>query len=331
MSRLDTVLMLAKRAVDEPFEPHILARAKAWGTSPKHENVMERFNQGQVAEGWDPHRVYRRLRKERAIMGWPKRGKAFAVGTPPSYQQETSALRDRLAELWKPSTEISTMSQAMPPAAPAAIPQVPAAPALNPAVVKGAEGLEAAKAGLLKRLASRLPKSRGGRAALGTAAIAGSTAGYLGLKKMFSGKPGAQASAAPATAPAAAPSAGRKVCPHVEAPVTEHLPGAEPTDEIGYYASSLSLQERDDAAIGAIIRGHWSAIENGTHYRRDVTLGEDACRTAHRSGAAVLASLRNLTNGLYELERERERTKVDTLKSWCQQQTFSTAWPLLNR
>jgi len=122
------------------------------------------------------------------------------------------------------------MSQAMPPAAPAAIPQVPAAPALNPAVVKGAEGLEAAKAGLLKRLASRLPKSRGGRAALGTAAIAGSTAGYLGLKKMFSGKPGAQASAAPATAPAAAPSAGRKVGPHVEAPVTEHLPGAEPTD-----------------------------------------------------------------------------------------------------
>jgi len=108
-------------------------------------------------------------------------------------------------------------------------------------------------------------------------------------------------------------------------------PGAKPTDEIGYYASSLSLEERDDAAIGAIIRSHWSAIENGTHYRRDVTLGEDACRTAHRSGAALLASLRNLTNGLYELERERERTQVDTLKSWCQQQTFSTVWPLLNR
>ena len=108
-------------------------------------------------------------------------------------------------------------------------------------------------------------------------------------------------------------------------------PGAEPTEETGYYASSLSLEERDDAAIGAIIRSHWSAIENGTHYRRDVTLGEDACRTAHRSGAAVLASLRNLTNGLYELEREREHTKVDTLKSWCQQQAFSTVWPLLNR
>lgn len=108
-------------------------------------------------------------------------------------------------------------------------------------------------------------------------------------------------------------------------------PQAEPTVEVGCYATSLSLEERDDAAIAAIIRGHWSAIENGTHYRRDVTLGEDACRTADRQGAAVLATLRNLTNGLYELERERERTKVDTLRSWCQQQTFSSAWSLLQR
>lgn len=108
-------------------------------------------------------------------------------------------------------------------------------------------------------------------------------------------------------------------------------PGATSTLETGCYASSLSLEECDEAAVVAIIRGHWSAIENGTPYRRDVTLGEDACRTADRNGAAVLASLRNLANGLYELERERERTQVDTLKSWCQQQTFSSAWPLLCR
>jgi hypothetical protein len=108
-------------------------------------------------------------------------------------------------------------------------------------------------------------------------------------------------------------------------------PQAQPTVEIGYYATSLSLQEYDDASIEQIIRGHWSAIENGTHYRRDMTLGEDACRTANRAGAEVLASLRNLANGLYELERARGRTNVDTLKSWCQQQTFSTAWALLRR
>jgi len=108
-------------------------------------------------------------------------------------------------------------------------------------------------------------------------------------------------------------------------------PDAKPTVETGYYVSSLSLTQRDDAAVAAAIRGHWSAIENGTHYRRDVTLGEDANRTADRNGAAVLASLRNLTNGIYELARERERTQVDTLRSWCQQQTFSSAWPLLQR
>jgi hypothetical protein len=108
-------------------------------------------------------------------------------------------------------------------------------------------------------------------------------------------------------------------------------PDAQPTLEVGYYASSLSLEQRDEASVAAAIRGHWSAIENGTHYRRDVTLGEDANRTAHRQGAAVLASLRNLANGIYELARERGRTKVDTLRSWCQQQTFTSAWPLLQR
>ena len=101
--------------------------------------------------------------------------------------------------------------------------------------------------------------------------------------------------------------------------------------EIGCYATSLTVDERDDAGMLAAIRGHWSAIENGTHYRRDVTLGEDACRAAGRNGAAVLASLRNLAIGVYELAKERGRTRIDTLRSWCQQQTFTTLWPLLQR
>lgn len=101
--------------------------------------------------------------------------------------------------------------------------------------------------------------------------------------------------------------------------------------DLGYYAASLAVAEHDDPTMLALIRGHWSAIENGTHYRRDVTLGEDANRTAHRTGAAALASLRNLANGIYELQKERQATTADTLKSWCQQQTFTTLWPILNR
>lgn len=109
-----------------------------------------------------------------------------------------------------------------------------------------------------------------------------------------------------------------------------HAPKESASLEIGYYATSLAFQERNDEQCMAAIRGHWSAIENGTHYRRDVTLGEDACRTASRQGAAVLASLRNLANGLYELQKARQRATADSLRSWCQQQTFSTVWPLLN-
>ena len=108
-------------------------------------------------------------------------------------------------------------------------------------------------------------------------------------------------------------------------------PGAQPTVAIRYDVTSRSVDEQDDEGMVGIIRGHWSALENGTHDRRDVTLGEDACRTAHRRGAEVLATLRNLANGLCELERERGRTQVATLRSWLQQQTFTTAWALLRR
>lgn len=110
-----------------------------------------------------------------------------------------------------------------------------------------------------------------------------------------------------------------------------HQPKESASLEIGYYATSLTLQEHDDATVLGSIRGHWSAIENGTHYRRDVTFAEDACRTANRNAAAILASLRNLANGIYELQKWRKKTTADSLRSWCQQQTFRTAWPLINR
>ena len=110
-----------------------------------------------------------------------------------------------------------------------------------------------------------------------------------------------------------------------------HQPKESASLEIGCYVTSLAVQERDEDALMAAIRGHWSAIENGTHYRRDVTFAEDACRTANRQGAAVLASLRNLATGIYELQKERKRTTADSLNSWCEQQTFTTLWSLLNR
>ncbi|MGH7733674.1 MAG: hypothetical protein ACREOE_08270 [Gemmatimonadales bacterium] len=50
-------------------------------------------------------------------------------------------------------------------------------------------------------------------------------------------------------------------------------PGERPKTEIHYYVTSLAWEEQDEDGLMEIIRGHWSAIENWTHYRRDVTLG----------------------------------------------------------
>ena len=108
-------------------------------------------------------------------------------------------------------------------------------------------------------------------------------------------------------------------------------PEQPPIVEIGYYASSLAFVQYDDKAVGQIIRGHWSAIENGTHYRRDMTFGEDACRVRHRQGAEALATLRNLANGMYELALAGGRTRANSLNAWCEQQTFSSAWKAINR
>jgi predicted transposase YbfD/YdcC len=109
-----------------------------------------------------------------------------------------------------------------------------------------------------------------------------------------------------------------------------HEPENEASLEIGCYATSLTTNQQSDAALLALIRQHWSAIENGTHYRRDISFGEDACRTANRNAAAALATLRNLANGIYELQKAAAKTKADSLRSWCQEQTFTKAWPLLN-
>jgi hypothetical protein len=101
--------------------------------------------------------------------------------------------------------------------------------------------------------------------------------------------------------------------------------------EIAYYATSLSHRQYPDQELLKIIRDHWAAIENGSHYRRDHTFGEDACQTSKRGAVQVLAALRNLAIGLYELEKERGRTPVNQFKSWHRQMTASQALKLILR
>jgi len=67
--------------------------------------------------------------------------------------------------------------------------------------------------------------------------------------------------------------------------------------EIVYGVTSLTAQAANPQRLLELNRGHWG-IENGLHYRRDVTLREDAGRTKFKRFGQVIASLNNLIIGL---------------------------------
>ena len=64
------------------------------------------------------------------------------------------------------------------------------------------------------------------------------------------------------------------------------------TREVSYGLTSLAPERADAAALEALWRGHWT-IENGVHYVRDVSFGEDRGHAAAGSTARALASVRN--------------------------------------
>jgi predicted transposase YbfD/YdcC len=64
------------------------------------------------------------------------------------------------------------------------------------------------------------------------------------------------------------------------------------TVEVAYGITSLSLERADAVRLLELTRGHWG-IENGLHYRRDVTMGEDASRVRKGSAPEVMAAMRN--------------------------------------
>lgn len=67
--------------------------------------------------------------------------------------------------------------------------------------------------------------------------------------------------------------------------------------KIVYGVTSLTARVASPQRLLELNRGHWG-IENGLHYRRDVTLREDAGRTKFKRFGQVIASLNNLIIGL---------------------------------
>lgn len=74
--------------------------------------------------------------------------------------------------------------------------------------------------------------------------------------------------------------------------VRERTVRGRTTVEVVHGITSLSPERADARRLLELTRGHW-AIENGLHYRRDVTLGEDASRIRAGVAPQVMAALRN--------------------------------------
>jgi hypothetical protein len=74
------------------------------------------------------------------------------------------------------------------------------------------------------------------------------------------------------------------------------------TVEVAYRITSLEPERGNAKRLLALDRGHWG-IENGLHYVRDVSLGEDACRVRSQNAPQVLAAVRNLVLGLLRSQR----------------------------
>jgi len=70
--------------------------------------------------------------------------------------------------------------------------------------------------------------------------------------------------------------------------------------EIVYGLTSLTPDEASPARLLALTRAYWG-VENGLHYRRDVTFHEDATRLTQGHAGQVMASLNNLVIGLLRL------------------------------
>lgn len=103
------------------------------------------------------------------------------------------------------------------------------------------------------------------------------------------------------------------------------------SEEYSFYCTSAAPRQYSAAQFLQTIRDHWSASENGSHYRRDVSLGEDASRISGRQGAFLMATLRNLLLGLFELQKHRGQTQARTFPSWRRKLTTSQKLQLITR
>jgi predicted transposase YbfD/YdcC len=76
------------------------------------------------------------------------------------------------------------------------------------------------------------------------------------------------------------------------------------TQEVVCGISSLPVQAAGAERVLALVRAHWH-LENRVHWRRDVTLGEDASQVRRGQAPQVMAALNNVVLSLMDRHRVR--------------------------
>ena len=78
---------------------------------------------------------------------------------------------------------------------------------------------------------------------------------------------------------------------------SEEVKTGKISQQMIYGITSLSVEEFGAKELLELTRKHWG-IENGLHYRRDVTFKEDEVRKESKNGGQIMASLNNLAIGV---------------------------------
>jgi len=92
--------------------------------------------------------------------------------------------------------------------------------------------------------------------------------------------------------------------------------------------TSLPAHVAPPAKLLAWVRAHWH-IENRCHWRRDATLGEDACTVRHRTVATVLSVLNSAILALLDLRKvENARAALRTFAAFPEQALALLLQPL---
>ena len=80
-----------------------------------------------------------------------------------------------------------------------------------------------------------------------------------------------------------------------------NLATGEVEQDVRFGLTSLSISEASPERLLKIVRSEWG-IENGLHYRRDVTFHEDATRMTRKTAARAMATINNLVSNLLTIQ-----------------------------